>query len=197
MRQRQAGFTLLEILVALVVLGVLVLGLTQGVQFGLKAWATQSRTTARRDDLDAVDRALRRLITHMDPGGETESPHVTGTSGSFAFTSDLPAAASALETRRVDVALGVERGRLVMRWTPHLHVVRFTPAVPTEAELLRGVDHLEISYLRAPGKGAGWQSAWTWDDLPELVRIRLVFAKGDPRHWPEIVAAPMRVRPED
>ena len=35
---RQSGFTLLELLVALVVLGLLVVGLTQGVRAGLTMW---------------------------------------------------------------------------------------------------------------------------------------------------------------
>jgi general secretion pathway protein J len=35
-----AGFTLLEILVALIVFGFVMVGLTQGVQFGLHARAT-------------------------------------------------------------------------------------------------------------------------------------------------------------
>ena len=58
----QAGFTLLEIMVALVVFGILVAGLAQGVQFGLRAWNGQTALIAQRGDMDAGDRALRGLI---------------------------------------------------------------------------------------------------------------------------------------
>ena len=42
-RYRQTGFTLLEMLVVLVVLGFLMVGLTQGVRAGLALWDAQSR----------------------------------------------------------------------------------------------------------------------------------------------------------
>jgi prepilin-type N-terminal cleavage/methylation domain-containing protein len=44
---RQKGFTLLELLVALVVLGLLVVGLNQGVRAGLTMWGAQTREWAR------------------------------------------------------------------------------------------------------------------------------------------------------
>ena len=53
---RQGGFTLLEMLVALVVLGLLVVGLTQGVRTGLALWSAQSRRIGTAADLDAVAR---------------------------------------------------------------------------------------------------------------------------------------------
>lgn len=188
---RQGGFTLLEILVALIVLGLIVIGLAQGVQFGLRAWDAQARTIARREDLDAVDRTLRRLVEAMDPGSSAEPLTIAGTARSVAFTTSLPMFAAALPTRRADVALGVDAAhRLMLRWTPHLHAVLLAPAMAQETELLRGVDHLEIAYWA--GTAGGWQASWNLPLPPGLVRIRLVFAKGDARRWPDIVAAPMR-----
>ena len=42
------GFTLLEVLVALTVLGFLLIGLAQGVHFGVLAWGTEVRLTERQ-----------------------------------------------------------------------------------------------------------------------------------------------------
>ena len=53
---RQSGFTLLEMLVALVVLGFLVLGLAQGVRTGLALWAAQNRRMSETGELDSVAR---------------------------------------------------------------------------------------------------------------------------------------------
>jgi prepilin-type N-terminal cleavage/methylation domain-containing protein len=42
-RRRQGGFTLLEVLISLVILGFLLVGLTYGLRAGLALWAAQQR----------------------------------------------------------------------------------------------------------------------------------------------------------
>lgn len=193
----QAGFTLLEILVALAVLGFLMLGLAQGVRFGLSAWDSQARLLGRSGDLDIADRTLRRLVTQLVPTDDVRLPGLRGTAAAFEAVTELPAAA-ALPTRQAVVALGVDRaGRLVLRWTPYLHARRLgPPPAPQESELLRNLARIEIAYWSAAA-GSVWLPGWTRVDLPDLVRIRLVFARGDARRWPDIVVAPMRERAEE
>jgi general secretion pathway protein J len=62
MCRRQSGFTLLEMLVALVVLGFLMVGLTQGLRAGLTMWGAQTRRVGETADLDAGARVLRRIL---------------------------------------------------------------------------------------------------------------------------------------
>ncbi len=189
---RNAGFTLLEVLVALTILGFLMLGLTQGVRFGLLAWDRQTRIIASRGELDAIDRVLRRLIEHMDPGTQRDPPRVVGTARGLEFATDLGPAAGALGAREADAALLVEGGRLLLRWRPRLHGLPFGPAPPpTDTELLRGVEALEIAYWTP----AGWRTEWRERSLPPLVRLRLRFGGGVARRWPDIVVAPQRERP--
>jgi general secretion pathway protein J len=191
---RSAGFTLLEVLVALVVLGFLMIGLTQGVRFGANSWARQTRMMDQRADLDAVDRVLRRLIEQMDPGAPTQPPPLTGDHAGFAFTSVLPYAAL-LRTREADMLLSVNAAHeLVLRWTPHLHAIRLAAAAPpTDTVLLTGVDHMECAYW--PPAGGAWVNVWSGRVVPALIRIRIAFPAGDVRHWPDIVAAPQRTQP--
>jgi len=198
-RAAESGFTLLEILVALVVLGFLMVGLSQGVRFGLRAWDTETRLVDERADMDGVERVLRQLVQQADPGEFSDPAEFHGEERTMTFPTRLPLAAAGLPTRDVDVGLGVDaRRRLVLRFTPHPHAERLVPAaVPAEAVLLEGVDHIELSYLRWPDQGGGWVSNWSAPTLPVMLRIKLVFPEGDPRHWPEIVAAPMRARFEE
>jgi len=187
MRQQQ-GFTLLELLVALVVLGFLVAGLSEGVRYGVRAAGAQARLIDGRSELDATDRTLRSLLAQADPGN-AHAPALTGGPGGVAFTTRLPAGAD--RGGPADVALRVEGGRLMLRWMPHRYGVPFAPAQNAQTiELLRGVEGLEAAYW-----SGSWRREWAERDLPALIRLRLVFPPGDPRHWPDIVVAPMRQRP--
>ncbi|MBV9748606.1 MAG: prepilin-type N-terminal cleavage/methylation domain-containing protein [Acetobacteraceae bacterium] len=190
---RETGFTLLEVLAALVVLSALLLALRQGVAVGVSASETQARLAAGREDLDAVARALRRLVEHMDPGTDLEPVHVDAGPHALAFPTELPAAVS-LPQPAVDAALLVtETGELVLRWTPRRHAVRLTPPPPPQqTQLLRGVAGLDIAYWRPSAGGGGWVPEWPGPGLPTLVRLRIIFPRDDRRHWPDIVAAPMR-----
>lgn len=191
------GFTLLELLVALVVLGFILAGLSQGVRFGLQASSIQARTMEQHAELDATDRALRRLIEQMDPGTPRDGAGVQGTASRLVFVSELPDAAlsraGGQPTRRATIALGVDGARrLVLRATPRPAGRSFVPAPPPfETELLRGVDRVELAYWPR-GPAPRWTAEWGGNTLPQLVRVRVVFPPGDRRHWPDIVAGPRR-----
>ncbi|MFC7544367.1 prepilin-type N-terminal cleavage/methylation domain-containing protein [Siccirubricoccus deserti] len=71
---RGKGFTLVEVLAALVVLGLVVGGLAQGMRFGLQAWDRAASLIEAGDTLDAVDRTLRHLVARMHPGAVGKPP---------------------------------------------------------------------------------------------------------------------------
>ncbi|MGI4747393.1 MAG: type II secretion system protein [Janthinobacterium lividum] len=193
-----AGFTLLEIIVALVVLGILLSTLTSGVQFGLAAFDRQDRMIQTGGRLEAVDRTLRRLIEQLDPGTSTDGDTVAGAQHVLVFRSPLRLAGSgkpdAPQTDGLlDLRLSVDAGhRLILTWLPHRHVIPTGPAPKSHDEvLLTGVDRIDISYFA----DRGWHTRWRQPGPPALIRIRIVFLEGDPRHWPDIVAAPIREQP--
>lgn len=191
------GFTLLELLVALVVLGFVLAGIAGGVQFGQRAADMQARSIAAHADLGGADRLLRRLVAEMDPGAQNDPPHVTGSASALGFTTDLGRAAAPLGEGEADVGLGVDgQRRLVLRWTPSLHAVRLGPApAPATAVLLDGVERVEFAYWGHAERGAGaWVTNWTEKDIPPLVRIRLRFPADSHRSWPDIIAATERIR---
>jgi general secretion pathway protein J len=191
--QAQHGFTLLETLVALVVLGMLIAGLTQGVRTGVSAWQAQKKSLAARDDLQGTDTLLRDLLARIDPGGASgQPPVIVGTAHSLTFTTTLPQAADALATREADMTLSVDNAhRLQLLWLLHYrNRIRATP--PEHAILLHEVDHLEIAYWK--DARVGWQSEWSGPALPRLIRVRIAFSSTRGRRSPDIVVAPMRDR---
>jgi len=194
-----AGFTLLEILVALVVFGFLMVGLAEGTQFGLHARSVQTRSVDADSALETTDRVLRNLIEQMDPGTDDHPGAVTGAAHSLAFPTTLPNGETGMEARLIDAGLGVDGAhRLVLRWTPRAHAVRLgPPPAPMENVLLTGVDHVDFAYWMLPPHGGGgqWVGSWSDTSLPGLVRVQIVVAKGDSRHWPVMIVPPMRQTP--
>ena len=189
-RVTRNGFTLLEILVALVVFGFVAAGLAQGVRFGLQAWATQGRRLAQQGDMDAVDRALRRLIEDADGGEADQPPPLRGGAHALALLTRLPSGLAAAGDA-AEVAIGVDgEQRLVVRAMPQPHAERLRPEPAIQSVLLEHVDHIDLSYFA--GAAHAWATVWQAASLPDLVRLRIVFPKGDRRHWPDLVASPMQ-----
>jgi general secretion pathway protein J len=183
----EAGFTLLEILVALAILGILLVGLSDGLRYGMFAWDRQSKAIARRAELDGVDRALRQIFTNAVIRAPDKPDQV-------AFTGELPQAV-ALNTRRADMTLLVDdKDRLILRWVPHLHAVQLGPAPsPTDTVLLDKVDRLEVGYWREnPNGTSGWSDEFDPSAPAKLLKLTLSFPTGDPRSWPAIIVGPLR-----
>ncbi len=184
------GFTLLEVLVAFVVMGLVVVGLTQGIHFGLLAWNTEARITDRRDGFSEVDNLLRKIIETANPGDASDAAPFLGGANQLECITALPGRGPGLS----QVLLQVDGDhRLVLRWRPYVHAIRLKPPGSfTDTGLLRGVSRLELSFWQS---GSGWVSTWRSSELPTLVRFRLVFVAGHERHWPDIIAAPLLNRP--
>jgi len=194
----ERGFTLLETLVVVVVLGLLIAGLGHGVQAGLALWGAQQRRVDQTADLDSGARILRALLTGIPISvaeggvGSAADEAFKGDAEHLSFVGDLPTGLGT--ARRADITLALKKGSLVLTWSPHLHEIPLgPPPPPTDTELVARVVRLDIAYWgsTAPDQAAAWQARWDGPSLPVLVRIRLVFGKGDQRRWPDLIAAPV------
>jgi general secretion pathway protein J len=184
------GFTLLEVIVALVVVGLVLVTLTQGVHFGVLAWRSHTRLAVANGDLNEVDQTLRNLIEAVDPGKDGQDrPTLLAESGAMTFITDLPNAGGSVPSRHVEAMLFVDSGhRLVLRWRP-LSAAQGDPTPPSrETEILRNVSQVRFAFWRRTGD---WVSEWRSNDLPAMVRIHLAFIDDKKRHWPDIVVAPL------
>jgi general secretion pathway protein J len=190
-RHLSSGFTLLEVVVVLVVSGLLLAGLTQGLHAVTRFASNERELAATTDDIDAVDRTLRGLFEQMEPSGRIDTYQIAGNDRSLRFITRLAAPSGG--SHRAEVLLRVDpQRRLILRWAPSPHVVE-PPPEPVDSILLLGVERLTIAY-RAAAPTAAWQTTWQARDPPALIRLHIEFPPGDPRKWPDIVAAPMLSR---
>ena len=200
--QRRGGFTLLEMLVALIVLGFLIIGLNQGVQTGLGIWRAQARQVGHVAELAPTARVLQSLLAgipvapmaNVDRG----SPQPIGFHGAedrLEFVGDLPNGLGL--TQRAEMALALKDDRLVLSWIQHRRELVGTAQPWNDAELMRGVASLQFDYFNtsAPGVAPGWGTRWDGQVLPALIRVRVSFAKGDTRQWPDLIVAPRLAGP--
>jgi general secretion pathway protein J len=185
MRGRDSGFTLLEMLVALVVFGLVMAGLTQTFRYGLSAWSAANRRAPASENLAAMDAALARMIAQAQPGS------LTGRADDLAFTTRLPAGAG-LKTGLADAAIMLAPdGTLTLRYGAHPPGVPLVhPPAPRTEPLAQGVAALKFSYLAPRDSGPpSWSDVWEDGGLPLLIRVHLELASG--QSWPDLVAAPM------
>ena len=182
----QSGFTLLELLVSMTLLGLLFVLLFGGLRFGMRAWEHGTTTTDAVDSVRSVQDLLRREIERACPrlsaAGPQDMPHVefSGTPWQLNFLAPAPDAAGG--QRCVPMTLAVQPDGRLQR-------LRLVLGVNPEAtDLVNHAQSIEFSYLATDGV---WRNDWRGQpDLPALVRLRVIFASGDARLWPELFMAP-------
>jgi general secretion pathway protein J len=197
-RARDAGFTLLEVLGTLVVFGILLEVLAQGLHVGLRGWTVAQEIGAGTATLETTDLALRELLERASPADPlTYDRAFIGTPSSMTFTTTLPKRPGETVPLEADVSVVSDGQRLVLNWRPHHARWIEPPPLPAAEFLVNGVIGLQLAYFQPArdGRGGRWLTAWKSPDPPRLVRIHFAFTPGDRRHWPDIIAAVMRDRP--
>jgi general secretion pathway protein J len=200
----EAGFTLMEMLVSLVVLGLLLAGLAQAIHFGLGTYAREAAILARTGRTAAIDRALRRLIE--------QARQTAGTAHRLSLITSLPDAAAGAG-HLIDAALYVDaRHQLVLAWTPQRAGIPLRAAPKPRIEILRrGVARITLAYWW-PKSAFGapvWQASSPAGGLPRLIRLQIMpRQKGrqkrrqngnednpdDGSAWPMLITAPALAR---
>jgi general secretion pathway protein J len=196
-RNNQAGFTVVELLVALTLFSLPCTLLFGNVRFGLKAWEHGLAHTERVDHSKTVQNLLRRIIGEVYPlfvMDDPTHPHVdfVGAENALAFIGPAPSVAGRGSRYRFVLAADRHEAKtdLVMTAQPELAEDRSSA---TRNPLLTDVEHVELSYFgRVPSENAArWHDKWAQQSmLPQLVRIQVRFHAGDTRLWPELVVAP-------
>lgn len=183
----RAGFTLLELLVATGLLGLLTLALTGALQLSGRLWSGSERHARVSADLATVESTLRDLIQRAYPAvvrldGSNYRLTFTGSAQSLELTGELPMSAVTGGYRRLLIA-PVHRpdgNALGIAWAPERNqtdrLAELADGPEGRVDLLPAIDQLAISYYGRKGDAneSAWHDEWSGQTrLPELVRIQI------------------------
>jgi prepilin-type N-terminal cleavage/methylation domain-containing protein len=203
-RKRQGAFTLIELVVALALIGLLSAALFDALRFAQRSYQKVVRSGDLSWEVFATQRLIRSIVESAYPQQAasvgTTPFGLEGRTDRLEVIATAPLAAGGAGLYRYEIGLREgEPGRkdIVVRWRPD-YVRGASSSAPEwvgEEILLEGIDRLEWEFFEMAGDAGGTAPTWRsqWLDrraLPHLVRLSVTFPRGDARRWPALVIAP-------
>lgn len=201
-RARAAGFTLVELLVALTLVGLISVALFGGFRFGTRAWEAGTARSERLDELQVAQAFLRgRLSQALVPSHESEDGEqkglLIGNDTTVTFTAPWLTSLNlgGLYVFTLSFQDGDDGGELQLQWEPLGGAWNTRPGQepdPGERVLLTGVETVALSYygVQRRGEDPAWYDSWEDSPLlPQLLSLELTFAENGDRYWPKLVVA--------
>lgn len=189
---RQAGFTLIEMVVAMTILGTMLMLLYSGLSFALRSWDASDVNGRLTMDRRIGENFLRREVAELFPmrwkDPVTLKIAFEGDAKHMRFVSARPAGigSGGLALVSLDVVEDARDRRehhLVMRRAmPDDEQKDFGPLEKAEAAILIGnVDTVAFSYFGAENDFAEprWVDEWRFTSrVPQMVRLRVKTSEG-------------------
>ncbi|MCP5195270.1 MAG: prepilin-type N-terminal cleavage/methylation domain-containing protein [Gammaproteobacteria bacterium] len=191
--RRQTGFTLLELIVAITLMGLVLVVLYSGLRLGLNGWDHGERRAEATNRLRLAQEFLRRQLTqsltvYQFDEKRKKSVVFAGRSDGIELITPMLTQLGQGGLYRLRIELG--DSRLWIRWRPYL------PDDPNAGEeresvLLEGVSGIEWAYFGFEQdndqESPRWHSEWaSTERRPLLVRLNLNLFDGS---WPDLVVA--------
>lgn len=200
---RQAGFTLLEVLASLVLLALLLVGVYSGIRTASDSVRSGTASIERVDQVRSAEGFLRRelaqaLIEPIAHNEKGEAIYFAGSAHEMRYVAPLPGYLGKLGPQLQQLQL-VDDGKGEMRLELSLAVLPPDGQPPRplgDTQVL--LDHIKsgsFAYRGVDGQGQTVPWSETWADgrvLPQLVRIQLQPAGR--QDWPQL-DVPLRANP--
>lgn len=192
----QAGFTLVELMVAIMLLGMLTTALYAGLSFGTRAWRKAAESSALLAQIASAQITLADMLSRayplmLRPVGQEASIDFDGGADQVTFLAPAPAGVAPGGFARTSFRLEYvgDDFELVSYAQPELagggrHV---------RSILLRHVQNFALSYFTVehPGEPGQWLSSWRNRlRLPALIKIQLSLDGRNAPRWPDLIIQP-------
>jgi general secretion pathway protein J len=208
----ESGFTLLEVLIATTLLGVMMMLLTGSLRISAESWDAGEQRMAKASRMFVVENFLRSHIGGLLPlpglvRNDEIEPALAGTKDSLSYIAPLPEQINAggLYRFKLYVAERPEGKDLRVRIVPYVNNPQKIPEQQEPLDdlaLLENVARFQLSYLpekiQAEGQASNpappldrsldWLEQWGGEQLPALIRVQIEAEGEDP--WPTLIIAP-------
>lgn len=200
--RKSAGFTLIELMVGLVLVGLILAALGGALRTGILASELVESRTERIGDIRLIQAFLRRQIQSARPVSWTGTgPNrrkiftaFDGAQNAVSFIGFMPPAAGRAGLHQVRIQRRGGNLVLIKRITSGERQRFDFSRNADQTVLLSGISRLRFGYFGASARDAEprWHDKWTsLARLPELVKIDVDFVDSGPGAWPQLVAQPM------
>lgn len=198
MRRAQGGFTLLELIIAMVLVSLVMVLLFGGLRLGLRSWDAATERATRTDDMRLAAEFIRRVLggTRLVYWETDRGRHLAfeGEADAVRFVAPVPAHLGMGGVHVVTLALGEAAGAgqvlNMSYWPLRPEMKDFKADGHAETEtLVSRVTRLGLKYFgaAAPGEDPEWRDSWKdARTLPELVELDLETEEGP---WPVLIVA--------
>jgi prepilin-type N-terminal cleavage/methylation domain-containing protein len=188
--RNERGYSLVELLVVLALMGLIAIAMSGGIRFGARVWERTGVQVETLEQMQGAQALLRNLLSTVaprlfDPGMPNEDTF-EGANNRMTFTAPLPASFGGGGTARFTLT-ALRQGnttQLQITWRPRR-------GAPFESKqlLLQGAGAVTFSYAAAhPAGTVAWTDTWAADaGTPALIRIRADFAQSGAMRWPDLI----------
>ena len=196
--RRQTGFTLIELVIAITLMGLTLVALYSGLRLGLNSWDSGEQRAEEINRLRAAQEFLRRQLAQsmtIYQTNEQQEQTVVFSGGPDRIEFVAPMLTHLGQGGLYRIQVEAADGRLWLRWRIY---VRDDPEAGAlqETVLLNHVSSVEWAYFgtdpedrsrQKPQNPPSWRSEWIiTEHRPLLVRLTLNLG-GQP--WPDLVAS--------
>jgi general secretion pathway protein J len=203
-RSIQKGFTLLELLISITLLGMILVLLFGGLRLGVRSWDAVQQQVDNLNTVRSVESFLRREMSQTQPyrwkAGTGQRLAFVGERNKVNFVAQLPAriGGGGLYAISLEIESDANGKRLVWRHVPLSPLVQDFTAVSMVPKMvlagaeLSAVDDIWLTYFGRlnDSTAPAWLDRWESDTrLPMLIKVQVRFASGT--EWPDFVVAPL------
>lgn len=194
----EAGFTLVELLIAVTLLALVMLIASGGLRLGARAWEMGERRLDAGADLAHVHAFLARVLEQAYPAladAQSNLIDFDGREDALTLLSPMPRALGGGGFARMQLAMSRTPGAsmLVVRWRRELGSHAQANPAFEQSVLTAGVRGLTFAYYGSDqaGEPPYWHPSWRQrKSLPMLIRVRIAFEAQEDRTWPELIVKP-------